>query len=136
MQPGQHRLAGSPTRPEVTRRRLLLSADLDVTRRLLSPDCDVLSAHKSLQADRYLGSFFHDGTSWTVNIKNFKIVNGDETISKTQVKFWYDRFKDGRQSIEDDSRSGCPSTWTTKRNIQQVSDLIYAERKITIQTIT
>ncbi|UYV67895.1 GVQW3 [Cordylochernes scorpioides] len=31
-----------------------------------------------------------------------------EKLSRTQVNFWYKRFKDGRKSIADDSRSGRP----------------------------
>ncbi|UYV75185.1 hypothetical protein LAZ67_12002787 [Cordylochernes scorpioides] len=43
----------------------------------------------------------------------------DEKLSRTQVYFWYKRFKDGRKSIADDSRSGRPLTSTTNRNIGQ-----------------
>ncbi|UYV74766.1 hypothetical protein LAZ67_12000886 [Cordylochernes scorpioides] len=60
----------------------------------------------------------------------------DEKLSRTQVYFWYKRFKDGRKSIADDSRSGRPLTSTTDRNIGQVRDLIVADRKITIDNIS
>ncbi|UYV75682.1 hypothetical protein LAZ67_13000992 [Cordylochernes scorpioides] len=60
----------------------------------------------------------------------------DEKLSRTQSYFWYKRFKDGRKSIADDSRSGRPLTSTTDRNIGQVRDLIIAERKITIDNIS
>ncbi|UYV66904.1 GVQW3 [Cordylochernes scorpioides] len=43
----------------------------------------------------------------------------DEKLSRTQVYFWYKRFKDGRKSIADDSRSGRLLTSTTDRNIGQ-----------------
>ncbi|UYV64530.1 GVQW3 [Cordylochernes scorpioides] len=32
----------------------------------------------------------------------------DEKLSRTQVYFWYEHFKDGRKSIADDLRSGRP----------------------------
>ncbi|UYV65651.1 hypothetical protein LAZ67_3004955 [Cordylochernes scorpioides] len=51
----------------------------------------------------------------------------DEKLSQTQVYFWYKRFKDGRKSIADDSRSGRPLMSTTDRNIGQ---LIRSSRKI------
>ncbi|UYV62570.1 hypothetical protein LAZ67_2001123 [Cordylochernes scorpioides] len=57
-------------------------------------------------------------------------------MSQTQVYFWYKRFKDGRKSIADDSRSGRPLTSTTDRNIGQVRDLIVADRKNTIDNIS
>ncbi|UYV67143.1 hypothetical protein LAZ67_4004069, partial [Cordylochernes scorpioides] len=44
----------------------------------------------------------------------------DEKLSRTQVYFWYKRFKDGRKSIADDSRSGRPLMSTTDRNIGRV----------------
>ncbi|UYV63992.1 hypothetical protein LAZ67_2006273 [Cordylochernes scorpioides] len=43
----------------------------------------------------------------------------DEKLSRTPVYFWYKRFKYGRKSIADDSRSGRPLTSTTDRNIGQ-----------------
>ncbi|UYV76534.1 Transposase [Cordylochernes scorpioides] len=48
----------------------------------------------------------------------------DEKLSRTQVYFWYKRFKDGRIRIADDSRSGLPLTSTTDRNIGQGSSHI------------
>ncbi|UYV67423.1 hypothetical protein LAZ67_5000517 [Cordylochernes scorpioides] len=60
----------------------------------------------------------------------------EEKLLRTQVYFWYKRFKDGRKSIADDSRSGRPLTSTTDRNIRQVRDLIVADRKITIDNIS
>ncbi|UYV80115.1 hypothetical protein LAZ67_18001739 [Cordylochernes scorpioides] len=56
--------------------------------------------------------------------------NEDENLSRTQVYFWYKRFKDGRKSMADDSRSGRPLTSTTDRNIRQVRDLIVADRMV------
>ncbi|UYV75524.1 hypothetical protein LAZ67_13000492 [Cordylochernes scorpioides] len=58
----------------------------------------------------------------------------DDKLSRTQVYFWYKRFKDGRKSIADDSRSGRPLTSTTDRNIGQVR--VVADRKITIDNIS
>ncbi|UYV71810.1 hypothetical protein LAZ67_9000508 [Cordylochernes scorpioides] len=60
----------------------------------------------------------------------------DEIFSRTQVYFWYKRFKDDRKSIADDSRSDRPLTSTTDRNIKQVRDLIVADRKNTIDNIS
>ncbi|UYV69680.1 hypothetical protein LAZ67_7000200 [Cordylochernes scorpioides] len=60
----------------------------------------------------------------------------DEKLSRTQVYFWYKRFKDGRKSIAGDSRSGQPLTSTTDRNIGQVRDLIVSDRKITFGNIS
>ncbi|UYV75698.1 hypothetical protein LAZ67_13001047 [Cordylochernes scorpioides] len=54
----------------------------------------------------------------------------DEKLPRTQVYFWYKRFKDGR------NKRRWPLTSTTDRNIRQVRDLIVADRKITIDNIS
>ncbi|UYV64124.1 hypothetical protein LAZ67_2006623 [Cordylochernes scorpioides] len=60
----------------------------------------------------------------------------DVILSQTQVYFWFKRFKDGRQSIADDSRSGRPLTSTRDRNIGQVRDSIVADGKSNIDNIS
>ena len=42
---------------------------------------------------------------------------GNECVSKTRIKEWYNRFKGGRTSVDSDSRSGRPSTIKTLDNI-------------------
>ncbi|UYV83390.1 hypothetical protein LAZ67_23000854 [Cordylochernes scorpioides] len=74
--------------------------------------------------------------AWLVDIALMNGAYEDEKLSRTQVYFWYKRFKDGRKSIADDSRSGRPLTSTTDRNIGQVRDLIVADRKITTDNIS
>ena len=39
-------------------------------------------------------------------------------MSRTQVQLWYNRFKEGRKDVNDDARSGRPSTSTTDENIE------------------
>ncbi|KAG5335924.1 GVQW3 protein, partial [Acromyrmex charruanus] len=43
---------------------------------------------------------------------------GDDTLSKTQVYQWYERFKSGREAVEDDARPGRPSTSKTDENLR------------------
>ena len=35
---------------------------------------------------------------------------GESTISRAQVQWWYKRFKEGRENVNDDARSGRPGT--------------------------
>ena len=35
---------------------------------------------------------------------------GESTMSRTQVQLWYNRFKEGREVINDDARPDSPST--------------------------
>ena len=48
---------------------------------------------------------------------------GKSTISRTQVQLWYNRFKEGKEDVNDDARPGCPSTSTTDENIEAVEKM-------------
>ena len=45
---------------------------------------------------------------------------GNECMSKTRIKDWYNRFKGGRTSADSDSRFGRPSITKTLDNIERV----------------
>ncbi|KDR17950.1 hypothetical protein L798_08168 [Zootermopsis nevadensis] len=46
---------------------------------------------------------------------------GENAVSQSKTFLWYKRFKDGRTSVDDDERSGRPSTSTTPENIAESS---------------
>ncbi|KAJ8948156.1 hypothetical protein NQ318_009244 [Aromia moschata] len=58
--------------------------------------------------------------------KTFTEVYGNECLSRTQVFEWFKRFKEGRETTEDDPRPGRPSTSKTDGNI---------EKKLACQTL-
>lgn len=60
---------------------------------------------------------------------------GESVPSYTTVKKWVAEFKRGRESIEDDPRSGRPMTSTTEENIGKICDLILTDRRLTIREI-
>ncbi|XP_018405256.1 PREDICTED: putative uncharacterized protein FLJ37770 [Cyphomyrmex costatus] len=60
---------------------------------------------------------------------------GDDTLSKTQVYQWYERFKSGREAVEDDARPGRPSTSKTDENVDEIRQLLIENRKLTIREI-
>jgi len=43
------------------------------------------------------------------------------------------RFRNGCESVEDEKRSGCPSTSKTQENIERVSEMIRSNRRLTIR---
>ena len=56
------------------------------------------------------------------------IWNVDEsTMSRTQVQLWYNRFKEGREGINDDARPGHSNTSTTDENIEAAKKMIIVE---------
>jgi histone-lysine N-methyltransferase SETMAR len=60
---------------------------------------------------------------------------GDNAMSQSKTFLWYKRFKDGRTSVDDDERSGRPSTSTTSENIAKVREAILADRRRTIHDV-
>jgi hypothetical protein len=60
---------------------------------------------------------------------------GDNAMSQIKTFLWYKRFKDGRTSVDDDERSGRPSTSKTPENIANVHEAILADRRRTIHDV-
>ena len=58
---------------------------------------------------------------------------GESSMSKTRVYKWYKRFQNGREDVEDDERSGRPSTSTTDENVEKVKGMVMNNHRITIR---
>ena len=48
---------------------------------------------------------------------------------------WYARFRDGREDVKDDARSGRPSTTRTDKNVEYVRRLLTEDQGTTLQMI-
>ena len=48
---------------------------------------------------------------------------------------WYRRFKDGRESVESDRRSGRPSTSRTPENVESVRAAINENQRLTVREL-
>ena len=60
---------------------------------------------------------------------------GECNVSRTPVQLWYNRFKEGRENVNDDARPGRPSTPTTDENIEAVKKMILDNGLITIREV-
>ena len=60
---------------------------------------------------------------------------GDECMSRTHCFEWYSHFKTGRNSMDEDRRSGRPSTSTDDVHIDAVHDLFLQNHCLTIREI-
>ena len=60
---------------------------------------------------------------------------GEETMSCRRPFEWHKRFKEGWEEVEDDPRSGRPSTSTTVDNIERVKQMGHANRRLTVRMI-
>ena len=61
---------------------------------------------------------------------------GDSTMSKPRIYEWYKRFSEGRESVEDDDRSGRPNTSINEDQIEKVKQMILENRRITIREVS
>ena len=61
--------------------------------------------------------------------------SGNECMSKTRIKEWYNRFKGGRTSVDGDSRSGRTSTTKILDNIERVRLAIEGDRRLTVREL-
>ncbi|EGI63738.1 FLJ37770-like protein [Acromyrmex echinatior] len=60
---------------------------------------------------------------------------GSDVLKKTTVYEWHERFRSGRESVEDNERSGRPSTSKTDENINKVREMLANNRKLTIREV-
>ena len=56
----------------------------------------------------------------------------DDAPALLTVKKWAAEFKRGREILEDDPRSGHPSTATTQENIDHIHQMVMNDRRLTI----
>jgi len=56
--------------------------------------------------------------------KMLKLVYGDAAVTMKMVYKWFKRFHNGCESVEDEERSGCPSTSKIQENVDRVSKMI------------
>ena len=62
-------------------------------------------------------------------------IYGSSAPSYAQVKFWVREFKRSRTSLEDETRSGCPSDATDEEMCNKVRDLVNSDRRIKVDEI-
>ena len=60
---------------------------------------------------------------------------GNECMSKTRIKQWYNYCKGGRTSVDRDSRSGRPSTTKALDNIERVRLVIEGDCRLTVREL-
>ena len=68
-------------------------------------------------------------------IQKIHRVFDDDAMGITQIKEWYNRFKDGRTSVESNARSGRPSTSQNDELIDQVQTLVMQDCRVTIREL-
>ena len=59
----------------------------------------------------------------------------DDTMSRTCFLEWHRRFKEGREEVEDDHRSGRPSTSRADKNVERMRQKVRSDRCLTVSMI-
>src|ERR1051325_11336911 len=75
------------------------------------------------------------GDSQVETIRKIQQAFREEAMGTTQIKEWYNRFKDGCTSVESEARSGRPSTSRNEIAIDQIRTLVMQDRRITIREL-
>jgi hypothetical protein len=75
------------------------------------------------------------GKSVTETFEMLKIAFGEEAMCRTQTYELWKRFKEGRTLVDDDPRSGRPSTSKTDDNVANVREVIRSNRRLTVREV-
>ncbi|XP_065282769.1 protein GVQW3-like [Dermacentor albipictus] len=75
------------------------------------------------------------GDSQVETIRKIQAAFGDDAMSSTQIKKWYNRFKDDRTSVESEPRSGRPSTCRNDQVIAEGNAVVMRDRRVTNREI-
>ena len=69
-------------------------------------------------------------------VETIELINkayGSAAMSRAIVYRWYACFRDRREDVKDDARSGRPSTARTDENVESVRRLLTEDRRTTLQ---
>ena len=91
---------------------------------------------KDLEEQRVCVKFcFKLGKTFTETFQIYQQAYGEDCLSRTQCHAWYQRFKLGRTSVEDDPKSGRPSTSTDDDHVQKVLAVIHQKSHLTVREV-
>jgi len=79
---------------------------------------------------------FKQGKTFTETFQILQQAYGEDCLSRTQCHEWYQRFKSGRTSIEEDPKSGRPSTSMDDDHVEKVLTVIGQNRRLTVHEVT
>ena len=78
---------------------------------------------------------FKAGKSVTESLQMVNAAYGDQALSCSDVFRWYERFRDGRENIEDDPRSGRPTECRNDNNVEKVSQLLLQNHHLSLRML-
>ena len=76
-----------------------------------------------------------NGIKCSETLKMLTVAYGESALSTKNVYKWYKLFQDGREDVDDEPRSGRPSTSTTDDNVEAVKKIVLENRRITVREV-
>jgi hypothetical protein len=76
------------------------------------------------------------GKTFTETFQMLQQSYGEDCLSRTQCYEWYQRFKSGRTSIEDDPKSERSSSSTGDDHIEKVRSVMRENRRLTVREVS
>jgi transposase len=73
------------------------------------------------------------GKTPTETYEMLQNVYGDEALSRSSIFGWFKRFKDGRDDLQDDPRSGSPSTSRNADTIANVREMVTRDLRLILR---
>ncbi|CAI9587884.1 unnamed protein product [Staurois parvus] len=73
------------------------------------------------------------GKSASETLVLLKEAYGEHSMKKSSVFEWHKRFKEGREDVHDDARSGQPKTQRTDANVDRVRALVQSDRRMSVR---
>ena len=75
------------------------------------------------------------GKTPTETFNSLQEVYEEATMSRTRIFEWHKRFREGREDVEDDPRSGRPTTSRTNEIVERVREKVRSDRRLTVRMI-
>jgi hypothetical protein len=73
------------------------------------------------------------GKSATEMLALLTVACGEYAMKKSSVFEWHRRFKEGREAVQDDPRSGQPKTQRIDANVDSVRTLVRSDRRLGVR---
>lgn len=75
------------------------------------------------------------GKSFTEVREDLQKVYGDSCLSNGAISKWINRFKDGRETTEDDTHTGRPVIIKSDKKIAEIQEFILEDRRVTVENV-
>ena len=75
------------------------------------------------------------GNNQTETIQKFQQAFGNEALSQTQINERFNRFKNGRMSMESEAHTSRPSTSRNEEAIEKVCQIVMEDCRLTVREI-